>query len=57
MAQLGLRLNYDDFSMQDLRNMEYFYLQKKAHEKKEFFETLFEWFGKTYKNMLKTFKT
>lgn len=56
MINLGLNLNYDDFSMQELRDMEYFFLKKEQHKKQSFFEILFDGFGKMYKNMLKSFK-
>jgi hypothetical protein len=56
MANAGFRLNYDDFSMQELRDMEYIYLKKKQQEKSNFLEVLFDGFGKIYKNMLKSFK-
>lgn len=53
---MGLKLNYDDFSMQELRDMEYYYIASKNKEKQKDFETLFEWFGKAFKNILKSFK-
>lgn len=56
MCQMGLKLNYDDFSMQELRDMEYIYLQLKGKEKINFFEILFEGFSKMFKGILKSFK-
>jgi hypothetical protein len=56
MAKAGFRLNYDDFSMQELRDMEYIYLKGKQKEKENFFEILFKGFGKMFKNILKSFK-
>jgi hypothetical protein len=56
MANAGFKLNYDDFSMQELRDMEYIYLKGKQNEKTNFLEVLFDGFGKLFKNILKSFK-
>lgn len=56
MAQMGLKLNYDDFSMQELRDMEYTYLKLKSKEKENFLDILFQGFGKMFKGILKSFR-
>lgn len=56
MSMMGMSLNYDDFDMQELRDMEYIYLMIKQKEKNTFFEVLFKGFGTMFKNIMKGFR-
>ncbi len=49
-------MDYDDFSMQEIRDMEYAYLKSENKKKERDFQTLFDGFGKMFNKILKSFK-
>jgi len=54
--KMGLRLDYDDFSMQELRDMEYIYLKLENKKTELSFKTLFDGLVKIVSKVMKSFK-
>lgn len=56
MLRLGMRLDYDDFSMQELRDIELTYLLLKRKEEESRFKTLFTFLSELVKSVMKAFR-
>jgi hypothetical protein len=51
-ARMGLQINYDDLSAQDVKDMEYIYLKFKHDEKQKEISAILEGFAKIMKGSL-----
>lgn len=54
--KLGLKMDYDDFSMQELRDLEYVFLKIEQHDKQTMFDALFKGLSELFKKVLGAFK-